>query len=392
MNHPLRLTIVLLVAFQCVATCGAAQTPAAAAVDDATARLQQAAMNGDVAQIRTAIAAHQPIDAPGASHMTALGIAALYGRADVIRLLAAAGANVAADQDGESALSVAAHEGHTAAVEALVAAGADVNVKDKDGITPLMSAASSNRADAIRALLSNGASINATNNDGATALIAAAYGGHLQATQALLAGGADSSVRDSAGRTAMMASALGGNVEVTRVLLAGKADPLLEDNNGLNALVYAASTGHDDIVAELQKAGVKKGLDLALAYAIRGCRIPLATSLLSSGASLDAELAGDHLLIVAAVANCREGVEMLLGRGFDVNKQNEEGMTALMHAAGEGYADLVTLLLERGADMEIQNKENQSAWLFAAMGNHNEVVELLRADREKRGKSGPAAP
>jgi ankyrin repeat protein len=81
---------------------------------------------------------------------------------------------------------------------------------------------------------------------------------------------------------------------------------------------------------------------------------------------------------------------MLLARGFDVNRQNAEGMTALMQAAGEGYADIVELLLAKGADMEIQNKENQSAWLFAAMGNHTEVVELLRADREKRQQNGAA--
>ena len=65
---------------------------------------------------------------------------------------------------------------------------------------------------------------------------------------------------------------------------------------------------------------------------------------------------------------------------------SDEGMTPLMRAAGEGYADMVKLLLARGADMELQNKDNQSAWLFAAMGNHPDVVELLRENRESRQK------
>ena len=169
------MTLGALLTFALVARCGAAQTAAPPEpASDATVQLQMAAMNGDLARVRAAITAKTPLDAPGDSRMTALGIAALYGRAEVIRALAAGGANVAADQDGESALTVAAHEGHTDAVNALVAAGANVNAKDKDGITPLMSAASSNRAGAIRALLAKGAKIDETNNDGATALVAAA--------------------------------------------------------------------------------------------------------------------------------------------------------------------------------------------------------------------------
>jgi ankyrin repeat protein len=183
-----------------------------------------------------------------------------------------------------------------------------------------------------------------------------------------------------------MASALGGNAAVTTLLINQKADPQLEDNNGMNALVYAASTGQDEIVAVLQKAGVTKGADMALAFAVRGCRIPLATSLLASGASLKADLNGDHLLLLAAGANCAPGVELLLSRGLDVNLAASDGMTALMRAAGEGYPEMVALLLAKGADMELQNKDNQSAWLFAAMGNHADVVELLRANRESRQK------
>jgi ankyrin repeat protein len=123
---------------------------------------------------------------------------------------------------------------------------------------------------------------------------------------------------------------------------------------------------------------------------VRGCRIPLATSLLARGASLKADLNGDHLLMLAAGANCADGVNLLLARGLDVNLAGDDGMTALMRAAGEGYTEMVALLLAKGADMEIQNKDNQSAWLFAAMGNHEEVVELLRENRAARQKKAGA--
>jgi ankyrin repeat protein len=112
--------------------------------------------------------------------------------------------------------------------------------------------------------------------------------------------------------------------------------------------------------------------------------VPLVKSLLASGASPKAELNGDHLLILAAGANCPEAVTILLQRGLNVNLPAEDGTTALMRAAQEGYVDMVKLLLARGADMELKDKENQSAWLFAASGNHTDVIELLRANRDAR--------
>ena len=200
-------------------------------------------------------------------------------------------------------------------------------------------------------------------------------------------------MRDKAGRTPLMASALGGNAAVTRLLIDRKADPTLEDSNGLTALVYAASTGAEPVVTLLQQAGATKGADLALAFAIRGCRVPLAASLIKGGAPLTAEFQGEHLLMLAAGTNCEAGVSLLLDRGMNVNLQTEDGLTALMRAAGGGFPDMVALLLKRGADMEIKNAQDQSAWLFAAASNNTDVVELLRADREARAKKkAPAKP
>ena len=83
------------------------------------------------------------------------------------------------------------------------------------------------------------------------------------------------------------------------------------------------------------------------------------------------------------ISNCEEGVRLLLDKGADINARAEDGMTALMHAAGDGYVSLVALLLEKGADMEISTGDHQTAWMAAAMRNNIEVVELLRAHREK---------
>ena len=210
------LHVALLVSLTVAASAAQPAAPQLAE-PDANARLQQAAMTGDPSAVKAALADKAAIDAPGDSRMTALGIAALYVRDEVIRALVAAGASVPADQDGESALAVAAHEGHTRAVEALLGAGADVDARDANGITPLMAAASSNRAGAIRALLSKGARTSMRPTP------MARDGTHCGRLRRPCTGGGRPGRRRrrpcgtrQGGRTALMASALGGNAAQSR--------------------------------------------------------------------------------------------------------------------------------------------------------------------------------
>src|SRR5262245_53681813 len=359
-----------------------AATPADPATEDPTiARLFDGAMLGNVADVRAAIAARVPVDQTNDSRMTALGVAALYGRTDVVAALIAAGANVNANQDGESALALAAQAGHVPVVDALLAAHADITAKDKDGMTALMAAAAANRAAVLRTLIAHGADVNAANPDGATALMAAAFGGHVEAAQALLGAGANVNSRDTVGRTPLMAAALGGSAAIARTLLDRKADLNAEDQGGSTALIYAAANGHLEFIDLLVKAGLTKGSDMALAYAVRGCFVGVMQRLLDGGAKTTAQLQGTPMLVLAASSNCLDAIDVLLARGADVNVADEDGTTALMHAAELGFVSVVQRLLDKGADLERTNKDRQSAWLFAAMGNQLEVVDIFKAYR-----------
>lgn len=100
--------------------------------------------------------------------------AAKNGKSDVVGLFLQGGMDSeSADEQGRTALILAATAGHTATVKTLIANGADVKNTDKQGKTALIWAAELDQIPAVQALLVNGADVNHAANDGTTALVAA---------------------------------------------------------------------------------------------------------------------------------------------------------------------------------------------------------------------------
>ena len=62
----------------------------------------------------------------------------------------------------------------------------------------------------------------------------------------------------------------------------------------------------------------------------------------------------------AAAFENKEGVQLLLMRGADVNAQDKNGATPLMKAALDGAGDIVRLLLEKGANVNLRDNKKQT--------------------------------
>ena len=77
-----------------------------------------------------------------------------------------------------------------------------------------------------------------------------------------------------------------------------------------------------------------------------------------------------------------------------MNAVDENGMTALHHAARSGCTDSVGVLSDSKADVNASDKYRQTALMYAAVNGHTETVQALLnagADMNKQDKYGNTA-
>jgi ankyrin repeat protein len=84
-----------------------------------------------------------------------------------------------------------------------------------------------------------------------------------------------------------------------------------------------------------------------------------------------------NALQAASVGGHNWIVELLLGKGADINAQAEKYGSALQAASAEGNDRIVELLLGKGADVNAQGGYYGSALQAALVRGYDQIVELL---------------
>lgn len=170
--------------------------PSVAALTPYAQLVAAASYYGNSANVAKLLAAGAPAMPPEGTRgrNTPLGLAAMSGDMETLRLLLKAGA----DPNSGSALSEAVTFGHAQVVRELIAAGADASGVEGTGINLMHWATITNRAEVIPVLAAAKVPLDEVDDNGFTPLMYAATidFGDTKTLEALLAAGADMQVKD----------------------------------------------------------------------------------------------------------------------------------------------------------------------------------------------------
>ncbi len=345
----------------------------AVAAQQAGTPVADAAKRGDREAVRTLLKQGSDVNAPHADGMTPLHWAAERGEATMADALIYAGANPAAVTrlGGYTPLHLAARSGSAPVVKALLKAGASVSKATDSGAVALHLAAGSGNADAVTALLDAGANVNARENvNNQTPLIFAVAQGHVDAMKVLITRGADVNA-------------------ATKVINLQQQQAMDRQATTLRRQILAASVPRGaQPTASQEQAAVQAAREF---YATGKLPEPPGAAGAGGrgggrGGAMPPEAAAAPQPPPAQAFGGRAGAGA--GGGLTATDlQNLEappppvsakgGMTALHHAARNGYTAAALSLIEAGSDVNKKSADGNTPLLVAIINGQFDFAMLL---------------
>ncbi|XP_044147710.1 kinase D-interacting substrate of 220 kDa isoform X2 [Bufo gargarizans] len=292
-------------------------------------------------------------------------------------------------------------EGNIAVLKTLLEKYKDVDERNENGQTALMLAAEQGNLEIVQELLQKRANCNLDDVDNWTPLISASKEGHVEIVKELLDSDANMEHRDMGGWTALMWASYKGCTEVVELLLSKGANPNITGlQYSVYPIIWAAGRGHSEIVKLLLQYRAKVNCSdkygtTPLIWAARKGHLESVKSLLQKGADVDQEGANSMTaLIVAVKGGYTDTVKEILKRNPNVNLTDKDGNTALAIAAKEGHTEIVQDLLDAGTYVNIPDRNGDTVLIGAVRGGHVEIVRALLhkyADIDIRGQDNKTA-
>ncbi|OQS05671.1 ankyrin-1-like [Thraustotheca clavata] len=300
------------------------------------------------------------VDAKNVTNQTPFLKAATIGHVNILDVLSKH-KNVdinAVDDDGRSALGVAAFQGNAEVAAFLLdLKNVEIDQQDRFGATPLMLAASEGNKDVVDLLIESGCNLNLLDKDHRSALICALDD------------------EDEA------------QVAIAKILIDRGADVNETNMNGYTALHLAVQLGELDLIKCLLNAHANieattapdYGRDTPLTLAVDSGRTDIALYLLEAGSLVIVSNSEAKTPLHLAVENKNKKlVQVLLSKGADLEAANMYGSTPLMVAAVEQMdLSMTKLLLDHNASLVTSNKNGDTLLSLAAMTQNKDIALLL---------------
>lgn len=191
----------------------------------------------------------------------------------------------------------------------------------------------------------------------------------------------------------MVACAREGTDEIIEYLLDNGAEVNVKDRKGYTPLMWAAENSMEAVNMLIARGAEVKAVAedgmTALIKSVFGIisgdiTTAVCDTLISHGAEINSALKGGNTggltaLLFASNKEMPELVEYLIFKGADVNRQADNGRTALMRASLEGDLGTVKILIEAGADPSLKDSEGFTALKIAEEKEKTEVVSYLKS-------------
>lgn len=352
-------------------------------------------------QQREILLALNEADADG---MTPLCRAACDGHADVVKVLLAHGARLAAhSRTGKSALMIAAESGQCQSIEVMNGMDRDgvravIDDKDRSGNTALHLALKNGDEEVARQLIGMGASCNVMDGDGRNAMMLAVVMGLDDLFDMLSRSDAEEARaavndKDYAGDTLLHLAINHSKPEIARRLIEMGATWTVADHKGRNAVMLAADLGRTEIFELLQRAdasAVRSRLDMkskygstALHLAIKNGHTDMARRLIEAGASctvVDKNWRNAIMLSIAFDGN--DLFEVLIRTRADdvratLDNKDKESDTALYMAMKNGHVEIVRRLIKWGASCSGLDRQGCNATMIAVASGRFDLLNML---------------
>ncbi|XP_046550663.1 putative ankyrin repeat protein RF_0381 [Haliotis rubra] len=337
-------------------------------------------------------------------HRTPVMIAASKGHKDVFDLLVSKGADLTLNDDNDTILYAACQGGNIEIVKYVL--GQDVsyiNTRGSEGFTPVLLAAFNGYWEVFHFLLLKEASLSVRPDSGENILHVACIGGNLKIVKYVLKQNTeDINSRGTEGMTPAMRAACCGHKDVFDLLVKKGADLSLVDSNENNILHMACAGGNKELIKYVIAKDIvdinsrsKQGTTPVIGAALIGYKELLHLLSINGADMATTDETGSSILHLALLQHEGETARYIITQDFvNINDTNYQGMTPVLLAVVNGYADVFALLVRKGASLSSVDASGDNILQNACDGGNADIVKYLLTvkdivhDINRKGKAG----